>query len=181
MSIDKIKEIDNQIKLLQIERDEIIKYIKPTDEEINVFYEFSKKELIKNINTSDSICDIFIDLKSEYPDKLIRLEVYSFSKSDIINLFFDFLNGDEEMIDLKYSKFLLDSDIIPINDNSIYSLSLQIFYTSKICELINTLELDVNKIDINSFIKNYHSMKEKIEYIESNKDLLRLIDLSILQ
>lgn len=145
------------------------------------FMNFLKKELIKSINVSDYRCDIFIDLKSEYPDKLIRLEVYSLSKSDIINLFFYSLNGDEEEIDLKYSKFLLDNDIIPINDNSIYSLSLQIFYTSKICELINTLELDVNKIDINSFIKNYHSMKEKIEYIESNKDLLRLIDLSILQ
>lgn len=145
------------------------------------FMNFLKKELIKSINASDYRCDIFIDLKSEYPDKLIRLEVYSLSKSDIINLFFYSLNGDEEEIDLKYSKFLLDNDIIPINDNSIYSLSLQIFYTSKICELINTLELDINKIDINSFIKNYHSMKEKIEYIESNKDLLRLIDLLILQ
>lgn len=45
MSIDKIKEIDDQIKLLEIERDKVIKSIKPTDEEINVFYEFSKKRI----------------------------------------------------------------------------------------------------------------------------------------
>lgn len=89
MSLDKIKEIERQIEFLQIKREEIFKSIKPTDEELEIFYEFAKKEISKNINNgSNNECDIFVDLQSNYSDKLIRLEVYSLSKSDILNLFF---------------------------------------------------------------------------------------------
>lgn len=70
---------------------------------------------------------------------------------------------------------------MPINSSSIYLFSSQIFYTSNICDLISTLNLDINKININSFVKNYYLIKEKIKFIESNEGLLRLIDLSIFE
>lgn len=182
MSLDKIKEIEGQIEFLQIKREEIFKSIKPTDEELEIFYEFAKKEISKNINNgSDNECDIFVDLQSNYSDKLIRLEVYSLSKSHIINLFFNHIGGDIEEANAKYSRFIINNDVMPINSSSIYLFSSQIFYTSNICDLISTLNLDINKININSFVKNYSLIKEKIKFIESNEGLLRLIDLSIFE
>lgn len=181
MILDKIKRIDSQIELLQAEKDKIIESIKPTDKEIEIFYEFAKKEIAKDINTGSNKCDIFLDLNSEYPDKPIRIEIYSLSKRNIINLFFNYIGRDQEEFNLKYSKFLSANDIITINDNSIYLLSAQTFYTSNICNLINTLNLNIDKIDISNFVKNYYLMKEKIKFIDNNKDLLRLIHLLILQ